>query len=248
MEAVAPGESRPITLTNLPTGLVGTLGVRLEDAENNVVQARTTKGITEFAAGNYRVWITFPEQKGFYVVIADDEGVEAVEEYRVTNDPLALTADPLEVDWRPALAEIGALLRARTKTGEESGGREIGTFNADTRPTADEVEALANYATAHVASRIGLNPCSKALKDRARGMAALYTAMLVELSYFPEQVGSSRSPYEQYKALFDDGMDALTEAVAEQCGEGGDGKAVGGTGPLPSSSFPAPSGIAETCW
>jgi hypothetical protein len=79
-------------------------------------------------------------------------------------------------------------------------------------------------------------------------MAALYTAMLVELSYFPNQIGSDRSPYEKYKELYDEGMEALTEAIAENCDSGGDGLSVGGDGPMPSSSFPCPSGIGSEVW
>jgi hypothetical protein len=246
MEAVAPGEIRPVTFTNLPSGLVGTLGVRVEDSEDVVVQARTTADITEFATGNYRKWITFPEEKGIFVVIGDAGGEEAIEEFRVTNDPLLLTADPLDVDWRPALTEVGALVRVRTKS--KMGGPPLGTFTEDTRPNGDEVEALISYATASVAARIGLSPCTDALKSRARGMAALYTAMLIELSYFPEQVGSDRSPYAKYKELYDDGMGALVEAVAENCGGGGDGESVGGSGPLPSSEFPCPSDWQGVAW
>ncbi len=248
MEAVAPGESRPVTLTNLPEGLVGTLGIRVEDSNNTVVSARSTADITEFALGSYRKWITFPESKGICVVIADSEGVEAIEEFRVTNDPILLVADPLEVDWRPALVEVGALLHARTRGGVEEGGKELGTFTDQTNPTADQVESMISYATSSVASRIGLSPCTDALTARARGMAALYTAMLIELSYFPEQVGSDRSPYEKYKELYDQGMEALTEAIAENCDGGGDGLSVGGDGPVPSSSFPCPSGIGEQVW
>src|SRR4051812_2228900 len=159
-ENVAPGESRPVTFTNLPTGLVGTLGVRVEDSNDAVLQARSTADISEFAAGSYRKWITFSESKGIYVVIADAEGVEAIEEFRVTNDPILLVADPLEVDWRPSLPEIGALLRSRT-TGEF--GKPLGTFTDATNPTDDDVESLISYATSSVASRIGLSPCTDAL-------------------------------------------------------------------------------------
>lgn len=249
MENVAPGETRPVLFTNLPTGLVGTLGVRVEDSNDAVLQARSTADISEFATGSYRKWVTFPEAKGIVVVIGDADGVEAIEEFRVTNDPILLVADPLEVDWRPSLPEVGALLRSRTRGGVAEGGQTLGTFTAETTPTADEVESLISYATSSVASRIGLSPCTDALTARARGMAALYTAMLVELSYFPEQIGSDRSPYEKYKELYDEGMEALTEAIAEDCGGGGDGLSVDGdTAPLPAGSFPCPTGIGSEIW
>jgi hypothetical protein len=38
--------------------------------------------VTEFAVGSYRKWITFSESKGIYVVLADANGAEAIEEFR----------------------------------------------------------------------------------------------------------------------------------------------------------------------
>jgi hypothetical protein len=41
------------------------------------------------------------------------------------------------------------------------------------------------------------------LQDAARRVAAIGTALLVELSYFPEQTATGRSPYDQLKELYD---------------------------------------------
>jgi hypothetical protein len=249
MDGVLPGERRPITLTNLPPGLVGTLGVRLEDAENDIVQARTTEGITEFAVGNYRVWVTFPNTRGYYYVIADDEGVEATEEFKVTTDLVALTPGPL--NFVPTVDEVAAHIPARTK---DKFGNEVGTFNGDTRPTAVQVQEQISKGVRKVASHIGISICEgedpdgqQSLYDDARDLAALYVAMRIELRYFPEQVGTGRSPYAQMREDWKEGKATLIEAVSEHCGGGG-GESVGGAGPMPNSNFPAPSGIGEACW
>jgi hypothetical protein len=59
-----------------PTGLTGTIGVQVKDANDNVVVARTTEGITEVAAGSgiYQWNATAPQQPGPYVIIWDTGG------------------------------------------------------------------------------------------------------------------------------------------------------------------------------
>jgi|GEM_PF-1983878 len=249
MEGVIPGERRPITLTNLPAGLVGTLGIRLEDADNVVIQPRTTAGITEFAVGNYRVWVDFPDTKGFYFVVADAEGVEAIEEFHVTTDLVVLTPGPL--NFVPTVDDVAAHLRARTKG---KMGDEVGTFDGSTRPTAQQVLERIPKGVRKVATGIGLTICEgsdpdtqQSLYDDARDLAALFVATRIEREYFPEQVGTGRSPYKEMLEDFKDGMKVLLEAVSEHCG-GGDGESVGGSGAMPSASFPAPSGIGSECW
>lgn len=149
---------------------------------------------------------------------------------------LSLSAEVAVAPWQPSVERVASLLRARTKT---SNGAEAGTFNDDTRPTAQDVKVLIAQAVNYVASRVGTTGslCNGTLSTRAGDMSTLYTAMLIELSYFPEQIERRQSPYDAYKALWDEGMDSLVEAVAETCGEGGDGDVVGGSDPGPSYSF-----------
>jgi hypothetical protein len=105
---------------------------------------------------------------------------------------------PIE-EITPSVLDVAQLLRARTKN---SSGMEVGTFTDDTRPTSAQVAGLAAQAATHIQVRLGTSPPSEILGD-AKGCAALLTAMLVELSYFPEQVDSGRSPYDQLRALLD---------------------------------------------
>jgi hypothetical protein len=141
---------------------------------------------------------------------------------------------PLE-DWTPATTDVAALLRARTK---DTNGNEVGDFNDDTRPTGAEVESLISSAVGEVSSRIGTDtPCEAGLLQRSKGSAALYAAMLVELSYFPEQVRTDRSPYDRYKELYDDGITSLSEEVISRCGEDEGESDVEGSGLLPYYAF-----------
>lgn len=106
--------------------------------------------------------------------------------------------------------DVADLLRARTK---DDAGIELGQWSDATRPTAAEVDRLIELATGDVLSQTGANLPERDAES-ARTMIALRSAMLVELSYFPEQVRSDRSAYEEYKRLYDDGMAALLESIS----------------------------------
>lgn len=111
-------------------------------------------------------------------------------------------------DYTPTVASIGTLLRARTKT---KGGAEAGVFNPasaagtsdETRPTAEGVMEYINIALGDVSGIIGADLEEKYVEP-ARRVAALRAALLIELTYWPEQVNSDRSPYDQLKVLYDE--------------------------------------------
>lgn len=131
--------------------------------------------------------------------------------------------------WQPEVWEVGALIHARTK--QRGGKGELGTFNAHTRPTGQQVEYLILQACRRVATAIGAEPCTEALKGDAKAAAAIYAAMLIEQSYWPEQTVAQGSSFKNLEALWKDQIRTLTEAVAEQCG--GSGEAVGSGGQIP---------------
>ena len=148
------------------------------------------------------------------------------------TDPSDVVPDVGDVAYRPSPSEVARLLRARTK---DSHGAEVGDWSADTRPTPEEVDDIIDQAIGDVLAQLGPlhaqppgtppadgEPVVIDLADlvapAARTLVTLRAAMLVELSYFPEQVMSSRSAYEEYKRLYDDGLAAL---VGDGTGEGG---------------------------
>lgn len=105
-------------------------------------------------------------------------------------------------EFMPTLHQLGSLLRARTV---DANSREQGTFTDTTRPTNIEAVELARQAAEDLATAVG-NNIPDALVDTARRLAAIRAAMLIELSYFPEQVAVNRSPYAQYKDLWDEAV------------------------------------------
>lgn len=108
----------------------------------------------------------------------------------------------LIVDLAPTVSDVARLLRARTK---DTVGNELGDFTDETRPTADEVAALIEQARGLVGLSLPADVGDEFV-GVATSLIALRAAMLVELTYFPEQVASGRSAYEQYRQMFDDAI------------------------------------------
>jgi len=128
---------------------------------------------------------------------------------------------PAPYPWAlPTVEEVGAILRART---QDQNDQELGTFTSDTRPTDVEAERMIRQAGNVVYGATGSPDalvCDTAdqLKEQIGYWISLLAAMLIELSYFPEQIGEERSAFEHYKELWDDdvsGFAGLVEAAAE---------------------------------
>jgi hypothetical protein len=138
-----------------------------------------------------------------------------------------MPAEPPE--WTPSVEDVAAHIRARTKN---PAGKEVGTFDATTRPTGEEVERLISKGVRRVMTQVG-DPCTEELREDAGAAAALYTAMLIEQSYFPEQTTATGSSFNSLMKLWEGQIKVLDEEVARECGgaaggEGGgaDGKAI----------------------
>lgn len=131
-------------------------------------------------------------------------------------------------DYTPVSADVANVLRARTR---DATGTEQGVFSAETRPTADNVDALAVMAAETVAGRHGAD-LDEVVWPAASWLATLETALLIELSYFPEQVNSNRSPYEHLLDLRDRAEASLVEALGRVASGG-----VDPDNPLPEYTF-----------
>src|SRR5215471_4111698 len=86
-------------------------------------------------------------------------------------------------DLRPTVDDVARLIRARTK---DDTGDEVGTFTADTRPTADLVEGHIDAALALVGTH--LPPPARIDARFGPAVAALVAyraALQIEKSYFP---------------------------------------------------------------
>jgi hypothetical protein len=115
------------------------------------------------------------------------------------------TPDPL----RPSVDDVAALLRARTKTLE---GREVGTFTDETRPTDVEVETHIDAAIGLVSVRFPA-VLNERWQSSFRSLVAYRAALRIEKSYFPEQIRTDRSPYDELRQEYLDDLEALSAAV-----------------------------------
>lgn len=157
--------------------------------------------------------------------------------------------DPPVDPLYPSVDDVGAILRARTQDDDDV---EVGTFTPDTRPTDAEVTRLIKMAAGVVYGATGPMDdetliCGSAddLREGAKWWISMLAAMLVELSYFPEQIDEDRSAYEHYKALWDDdmmGFGVFRSAVIECGGTGPGPDDAGGGSQTPSWAFPVDVG------
>lgn len=116
---------------------------------------------------------------------------------------------PRSQDIRPAIADIGALLHARTYYG----GVQLGTFTNATTPNATQVASLIDAATNDLRARLGYGIPDHHAED-AQQLVALQTASLIEASFFPDQLDTDRSAYRQYQAMYLNGVEALRGKTA----------------------------------
>jgi hypothetical protein len=129
---------------------------------------------------------------------------------------------PAPTPWLPTPEDVAAILRARTK---DDTGAELGEWTDATRPTFDEVETLIVVASEFVVASAG------EVADRCEGAAhnatRLHAACLIELSYFPEQIRSERSPYAELRILADQALADLRSCAgiggSSGAGAGGEG-------------------------
>lgn len=140
---------------------------------------------------------------GWYrVVWIDDAGHE-----RATG--AIHNGEATDAQIRPTLDEVANLVAPYTT----SMGNELGTFTADTRPTATEVNALIDVAVSDLRSRVDA-PIPDDRAEEARHLVALQTATLIQTSRFAENLDTDRSAYNQYSQMYLQAVEALRRELA----------------------------------
>lgn len=91
---------------------------------------------------------------------------------------------------RPLTTDVGTLLWARTK---DAGGNTDGVFTETTRPTASQVDEFIDTAVGDVMTRVNVMP--QRCWSLGREAATIRAAMLIELSFRPEQARDTESAY-----------------------------------------------------
>ena len=166
-----------------PYNEVESLGLDPLDADPSDPQTRDLTFNALLAEGWYRfVWVD-----------------EAMNESPPTT-PINITSDGVVFisGWRPTVDMVAVHLRARTK---DAMMNEVGTFNENTRPTAEQVEAAINTAIAGLLGCVG-DWLPGWLHDKAQRTIALGAALIIELAFWPEQIEDEQSPYEHLRDMY----------------------------------------------
>jgi hypothetical protein len=172
--------------------------------------------------------------------------------------PIQLYVEPDDFDGEanplraltPSTAEVAVHMRARLLNEH---GADFEDFNEETEPTKAQIEALIPKAVRRVRDEVG-RVCPGAhlavLQESQRDAAALLTATMAERTYFPEQVGSQRSPYNVMYQEYKDSLEGLKASKAEHCSGDADGDGAPDASPsqMPRSSFPCPKGFEREEW
>lgn len=138
--------------------------------------------------------------------------------------------------WEATPEDVAELLPQRTK-GEF--GRK-GEFTDDTTPTKKQVEGILAKAAGRIASKLKVTEendiCPDGPIDMAEEVHALRAAMVVERTYFSNQLRTDQSPYKALKEEYDTSIKDLLSAYEDQCGSGS-GTGLGGE-EMPRGNFP----------
>lgn len=149
------------------------------------------------------------------------------------------------MNGRPTVDQVALLIRARTK---DDAGNEVGTFDDATRPTEAQVEAHIDAAAAIVGLRTPpVADLPEDLLPAVEATVALEAACQIEKSYWPEQVVSGKSPYDQLRAEADAALAALEKTASAAIG-GGDEYRFGQFAAIPVKSWTSLWPFCEETW
>jgi hypothetical protein len=128
----------------------------------------------------------------------------------------------MSFSWEAEVADVAALLPQRTK-GEWGTD---GEFTDQTTPSQKQVERILEQAASRIAGKLNLKNgediCDNGPIELASEVHALRAAMMVELTYFANQLRTDQSPYEKIKEQYDEGIKDLVTDYENMCGGGGD--------------------------
>lgn len=139
--------------------------------------------------------------------------------------------------YRPLVSDVAEVIRMRTV---DSNGVEQGTFTAGTRPTYEEVERIIDRSMWKLEAKFGPE-MPQELVGSAAEVVSLRAAMMIELTYFGDQVSVSRSPYTELKALYEEALqDWFTERRSLGADETPDTADDTTSAAMPVAQFPPP--------
>lgn len=162
--------------------------------------------------GEYQlVWRTGdPEPPAFEVFIPLFVSVSAVP---ASGADYPTLADNIE-QFRPSPEDIAILENTRTASG---GGGELAEFTETTRPNVDQVELLIDQAMGAVLAQLPV-AAPTFYYDRIKHAVSLYTATLIEGSFFREELGAGS--VDLWRNLYNSSIASLTTAIDAELRQG----------------------------
>jgi hypothetical protein len=200
----------------LPAGML--LGARVEMPYTRAIVSAYQRGTLDPAAGEWLVTLEGPLTASVYELVwrTDDAEPPYYEVFvPLTVVPLSSAGNgdvaypPVDTTAvTPTVDEVARLERTRTFHDD---GTEVSTFDSATRPTDTECAGLIDQAVSFV---LGFLPSAfdPAHYDSTKQVIALYTAMLIEGSFFKEQNLGSPLPWE---AEYTVAVQRLEETITE---------------------------------
>lgn len=137
-------------------------------------------------------------------------------------------------NYQPTVQQVADHLQSRTR---DKFGALQKTFNANTTPTDQDVNRIILQASTKVADEIGDQVPAAAIDDAA-DLVAIRAAMMIEMSYFSDQVETQRSPYNMLTAEYERELPRVLVAVQTAAEPNGGGVIGPEVGNRPSYSFP----------
>lgn len=133
--------------------------------------------VTRLAVGKFKITVA-DDISGFWLAHAEATGAVTTAQDYGWEVGAGLNGYP----WRPDLATVATYISERTVTVTAPGVQEpVGTFTADTTPTAEQALVLIEQATRYVITKVGT--VAVTLYEPARDAAAMRAAGLIELAY-----------------------------------------------------------------
>lgn len=211
---VVEGTDFTVTLVD-PGGIVAGLGARIEVPVSRQIvtywRAATLSGSVWTvnleappAPGDYQiVWMTTEDPPVFetfvplFVVMQSDVSDVGIEYPLVNRD-----------DVLPDVDDVALLERTRTIAG--GGGGDTITFTDDTRPTKTDVTTLIEQAADEV---LGAMPdqFDPGHYPQVKRVITLYTAVLIEGSFYTEQSGTRQAPL--WRSMYQEALAGLQNRV-----------------------------------
>ena len=208
MQAVV---SQPFVATLLTNEGVTGLGARIEQPVTRAILDAWRPATRDPVTGVWSVTPVAPAAVGDYQLVwrTNDAEPPSYEMFIPLTVVAAQAVGAGAVVWdAPTVDQVAELLRARTNVM----GSERGTFDADTRPTADQVGALITTAAQDVVAHVSSEVPAEYAPEATR-LTALRAAALIEASFFPDQLDTDRSAHRQYTAMYLSGVQALAATI-----------------------------------